>query len=282
LTVFRPDELDRRTATALELAERAAALITDPGRKPERALKDGVADWVTPTDVAVERLVRRVLGERFPDDGIVGEELENTPVGAGRPVWYVDPIDGTTNFAHGLRSCAFSLAVADEAGLAAGVVADVWRGEVFSAVRGQGARAGAGPLRCRPDASLQGSLVLTELEGAGPWEGMTDFIDALGRHSCVTRILGSCALSLAMVGAGRAAALVLGGAHPVDVAAGVLVARESGAVVQVSTGMAPLLGPGDLGSWPALVAAAPGIHAAVLQALGGSLASWPLYPRGPS
>ena len=80
-----------------------------------------------------------MLGQRFPDDAIVGEELDNAPFAAGRPVWYVDPIDGTTNFANGLRWCSFSLALADGAGMALGVVADVWRDEVFSAVRGQGA-----------------------------------------------------------------------------------------------------------------------------------------------
>jgi myo-inositol-1(or 4)-monophosphatase len=147
-------------------------------------------------------------------------------------------------------------------------VADVWRAEVFSAVRGQGARTSAGALRCRPDTHLEGSLVLTELEGAGPWAGMTGFIDALGQRSCVTRILGSCALSLANVGAGRAAALVLGGAHPIDVAAGVLIAREAGAMVHVSTTVDRVLGPDHLGSWPALIAAAPGVYAHVLQALG--------------
>ena len=184
MTVLGPGELDQRAAAAYGLALRATALISRPGRGPERSLKDGVADWVTPTDLAVERMVRDVIADLFPRDGVVGEELENSPVAAGHPVWYVDPIDGTTNFAHGLRWCSFSLAVADGAGLAVGVVADVWRNEVFSAVRGQGARDGAGPVRCRTDTSLQGSVVLTELAGAVPWAGMTDLVSALGRQAC--------------------------------------------------------------------------------------------------
>jgi myo-inositol-1(or 4)-monophosphatase/deoxyribonuclease-2 len=272
MTVLGHQELRVRAEAASELADRATAMITDPDRVPERSLKDGVADWVTPTDLAVEQMVRDLLRLRFPDDGVVGEELENTPVAPNQPVWYVDPVDGTTNFAHGLRSCSFSLALADEAGLAVAVVADVWRNEVFSAVRGQGARCGPRSARCRTDTSLTGSLVLTELAGAAPWDGMTDLVVALGRRSCATRILGSSALSLANVGAGRAAAAVLGRANPLDVAAGVLIARESGALVSVGTAVDRVLGPDDpvLDKWgpgPALVAAAPGVYPHLLRVL---------------
>jgi fructose-1,6-bisphosphatase/inositol monophosphatase family enzyme len=267
MSVLTASELESRAATASELAQRAAAMITDPAREPVRSLKDGVADWVTPTDLAVERLVRDLLGQRFPDDGIVGEELENAPLLPGRPVWYVDPVDGTANFAHGLRSCSFSLAVADDAGMAVGFVADVWRQEVFSAVRGQGARCATGAARCRSDTTLTGGLVLTELAGAAPWGGMTDLIGALGRQACATRILGSSALTLANVGAGRASAAVLGRAHPIDVAAGALIARESGAIVSVGTAVDRVLGPDELGPWPALVAAAPGVYAQLLRTL---------------
>ena len=66
---------------------------------------------MTSTDLAVEALVRDVLGHRFPDDAVVGEEIANDPVPTGRPVWYVDPVDGTTNLVNGLRICSFSLAI---------------------------------------------------------------------------------------------------------------------------------------------------------------------------
>ncbi len=275
MTVLGPDELEHRAATASELASRARGLVVAPGGQPVRSLKDGVADWVTSTDIAIERLARDLLGERFPDDGIVGEELDNAPLAAGRPVWYVDPIDGTTNFANGLRSCSFSLALADGAGMALGVVAHLWHDEVFTAVRGHGANSrtgdgtgpGGGPVRCRPDTSLQGGVVLTELVGTVPWGGMTELIGALGRQGCATRVLGSSALCLANVGAGRAAAAVLGRAHPIDVAAGALIARESGAVVAVGTDVDRVLGPDELGPRPALVAAAPGVYAHFLRTL---------------
>jgi myo-inositol-1(or 4)-monophosphatase/deoxyribonuclease-2 len=110
-------------------------------------------------------------------------------------------------------------------------------------------------------------VVLTELVGTVPWDGMTELISALGRQGCATRVLGSSALSLANVGAGRAAAAVLGRAHPIDVAAGALIARESGAVMAVGTGVDRVLGPDDLGPRPALVAAAPGVYAQFLRTL---------------
>ena len=292
MTILSPAELSARATTAFELAQRATALVADPDGRPARSLKDGVADWVTSTDLAVEGLVRDVLGQRFPDDAIVGEELENAPFAPGRPVWYVDPIDGTTNFANGLRWCSFSLALADGAGMAIGIVADVWRAEILSAVRGKGARCrfsaeralgggpvpGEGPVRCRRDTSLAGGVVLTELAGTVPWEGMTGLVEALGRQDCATRILGSSALCLASIGAGRASAAVLGRANPIDVAV-VRVAAHVDRVLDFGQGgpsphdlgpddLGPDdLGPDDLGPGPALVATAPGVYAQILRTL---------------
>jgi myo-inositol-1(or 4)-monophosphatase len=266
MTVLDRAHLNTRAETALELAGRAVDLITGPKGPVEHALKDGVADWVTSTDLAVERLVRDVLGDRFPDDGIVGEEIDNTPAAPGRPVWFVDPVDGTTNFVNGLRICSFSLAVADDAGIAVGVVADAWRNEIFSAVRGAGTRCGDEAVHCRPDTTLQGGVVLIELLNTRLWPGMVDLMNALEKRDCVTRVIGSSALSLANVAAGRAAGVVLGGANPIDVAAGVLLARESGALVRVGPAVDGVLGPAELGSGPALLAAAPGVFAALLDA----------------
>lgn len=265
--VLTGPELARRAEAALYLARRAGTLITDANQRPKASLK-GPADWVTSTDVAVEGLVRQMLGDLFPEDDVVGEEMENLPLRPGHPVWYLDPVDGTTNFVHGLKACAFSLCVADGGGLAAGVVADPWRDELFTATRGGGAFCGDKRLSCRPDTALEGGLVLTELEGPAPWDGMTALVEHLGAQRCVTRILGSCALSLANVAAGRAAAVVLGGAHPIDVGAGVLLALEAGAVVHTSDKTGRLLGRGDLGARPALVASCPGLDGELLAMVG--------------
>jgi fructose-1,6-bisphosphatase/inositol monophosphatase family enzyme len=117
-------------------------------------------------------------------------------------------------------------------------------------------------------------VVLTELAGTVPWEGMTGLVEALGRQGCATRILGSSALCLASVGAGRASAAVLGRANPIDVAAGALIAAESGAVVRVAAHVDRALDFGrdglsqdELGPGPALVACAPGVYAQFLRTL---------------
>lgn len=267
MTVLSKEELGRRLSTALELAQDAANLIANEnaGRK---ATWKGWADWVTAVDTSVERRVREVLAERFPGDAVIGEELPNAPISDGQPAWYVDPIDGTTNFVHGLRSCSFSLGLADDDGLALGVVADPWGHEFFQAVRDEGARVNGVVLQCREDNGLAGAIVLTELEGPRPWHGMTELIEHLGRAGCVARILGSCALSIVNVAAGRASALVLGAAHPIDLAAGALIAREAGAVVLVGSHVDSVLGPSELGPLPALVAAGPSVLPALFEVLG--------------
>ncbi len=273
MTTLAPGELALRLDHATQLAAYAVER-TRMGAPAGQVRLKGRADWVTDADLDIEQQVRAVLGEKFPSDAVVGEELPNRPVPPGSAVWYVDPVDGTTNFAHGLRSCSFSLALADGAGLALGVVAEPWSGETFTAVRGQGAWANGRRLSCMPGAVLEGALVLTELKGPAPWTGMTALVERLGETGCATRILGSCALSLANVAAGRAAGLVLGAAHPIDIAAGALLVREAGGVVMVGSGVDRVLGPDDLGEHPALVAAAPGLLPALLAALGRG--PWPV------
>src|SRR5579875_94535 len=282
------EELDARVPAALELARYAVSVMRDQSARSEARWK-GWADWVTTADVEIEAHVRDVLGERFPGDAVVGEELPGEAGANGQPTWYVDPIDGTTNFVYGLQSCAFSLALVDSAGVGLGVVADPWRDEVFQATRGRGAYANGIRLHCGQDKSLEGGLVLTELKGPKPWPGMTQLMERLGQLGCVTRVLGSCALSLANVAAGRASALVLGSAHAIDLAAGVLMAQEAGAAMLVGAGVEPVLAlepgvgleaqatnPGSgpaalrpLGAGPAMVASAPGVLAALLDALRG-------------
>lgn len=199
-------------------------------RATRTSTKSGPADLVTETDLAVEEHVREQIRARFPDHRIVGEELGATGPEGGH-VWYVDPVDGTTNYAHGLPWASFSLAVADAQGPVAGVVADPFRHELFSARRGQGARYNGVPVRCADTASLEGGVLLTEWAGHLPWDGMTGMMAALSAQHCTTRIMGSSALSLASVAAGRATAVVLGRYNTHDVLAGVLIAREAGARV---------------------------------------------------
>ncbi len=263
-------EVERCLEASLELAE--FAMDTMRREHPTGAdvwTKSHAADWVTAVDLAVEAHVRDRLGAWFPGHGIVGEEYGVSAAReAGGPVWYCDPVDGTTNFVHGLPWSSFSLAVADSSGLCAGVVADPHRREVFSAVRGAGARLDGVAVTCARAATLTGAIVLSELEGTRLWDGMTDMAGALADTGCVTRVMGSSALTLASVGAGRAAAAVFGNVHPIDVAAGVLVAREAGCVTRSASRVDPVLGGEPLACRAAFVAGAPGVVDAVVAAIG--------------
>lgn len=206
-------------------------------RPAETSTKSGPADFLTETDLAVEKYVSERIRQTFPDHRVVGEEFGASGPEGG-PVWYIDPVDGTTNYAHGVPWASFSLALADDQGPVAGVVADPFRRELFSAGRGRGARCDGVPIRCVQTDSLTGGVLLTELAGHRLWTGMTEMFAALSDQHCTARVMGSSALSLATMAAGRATAVVLGGYNTVDVLAGVLIAREAGAAVLSGDGTA--------------------------------------------
>ncbi|WP_157180738.1 inositol monophosphatase family protein [Actinopolymorpha alba] len=247
-------EYDGELATALELADWAKTRIT--GARPTAVTtKANAADLVTETDREIERHVRAVLAERFPKHAVVGEEYGGAPAVDGGPTWYLDPVDGTTNYASGLPWCSFSLALCDADGPALGVVADPFRGEVFSAVRGGPALCNGVPIRCRESVdTLTGEIVVTEWAAYRPWPGMTTMLERLSERFCTARIMGSSALSLVSVAAGRAAGGVIGTFNAIDVLAAVFIADRAGADVLGEDGT-PTLFPSQGG----ILVAAPGV-----------------------
>jgi myo-inositol-1(or 4)-monophosphatase len=225
-------ELDACAELMDALAGRAMERIAAERPRAEHiGTKTNAADWVTETDLAVERFVREAIAERFPSHRIVGEEYGTSGDDDAPATWLIDPVDGTTNYVHGLPWSSFSICVADEAGPGAGLVADPYRGEVLSAVRGRGALLNGEPTRCADSTSLTGGIVLTEMSAQSVWNGMPELIEALARVGCVIRLMGSNALSVSSVGAGRAVATVIGAFGAGDCLAGSLIARESGAQV---------------------------------------------------
>jgi fructose-1,6-bisphosphatase/inositol monophosphatase family enzyme len=230
--VLSAAEIDARAELVEELARWAIDRIPTRPAQEEISTKTSAADWVTETDLAVERHVREAVQARFPDDRIVGEEFGEAGADVARATWYVDPVDGTTNYVHGLPWSSFSCAVVDDDGTAVGAVADPYRREVLSAVRGRGARRDGEPIRCRDADTLTGGIFLTELTMQWVWNGLPGLMGRLSDAGCVTRIMGSNALSLASVGAGRAVATLIGTFGPVDCLAGTLIAQEAGAAVR--------------------------------------------------
>lgn len=225
-------ELDACAALMADVAARAMErIVTGRPRADQVATKKTAADWVTETDLAVERLVRDAIAARFPAHRIEGEEYGVSGDVDAPATWLIDPVDGTTNYVHELPISSFSLCVTDDAGAAAGLVADPYRREVLSAVRGRGALRNGTETRVSEARSLMGGIVLTEYTAQSIWHGMVDAMQALADAGCVTRIMGSNAFSISAVAAGRCIATAIGGFNPGDCLAGALIAAEAGAVL---------------------------------------------------
>lgn len=217
-------ELARYRAVAVDLARRAIRMQRSAAGFTIDTKADA-ADLVTDVDRAVERAVREVLAEEFPAHAVVGEEYGGDP-GAG-PTWYCDPVDGTTNFANGLRWCSFSLSLVIEDRVVVAAVGDTITGAVMSAIAGHGAEVDGMPLHAGP-ATLPGSLVLTELAGAELWDGLIELFGELAAIGATARVMGSGTLALALPAADRAAAGIVHRFHPIDHAASLLISLEAG------------------------------------------------------
>jgi myo-inositol-1(or 4)-monophosphatase len=219
--------------------------------------KSTPTDPVTVVDTETERLLRDRLAVLRPGDPVLGEEGGGAArVGAGRPLWVLDPIDGTVNFVYGIEGYAVSVGVQIDGASVAGAVANVPTGEVFSAAVGHGAhvrRAGAWTaLRCTAVDDLAMALVGTGFGYAREQRvRQAEVLARLLPDVRDVRRLGSCALDLCMVAAGRMDAYYEVGVHVWDWSAGALIAAEAGAKL--------LLPPVDGGDNDLIVAAAPGI-----------------------
>jgi myo-inositol-1(or 4)-monophosphatase len=255
-----PGLLSRALEVAGRLANDATDVITaTAGRGARPGGVDSPFDWVTDTDRTLERHTRRVLTAEFPGMPVVGQEF-GADVGSENAEyrWVVDPVDGTANYVAGVPWCAYSLALVDASGPVVGVVADPYRGQIYAAARGRGARANGVQVSLTDRFTTARSIVCTELTRTGPWPGMGGFIERAALAHAGVRVLGSAALAIAQVALGHAAAAVLHSYHEWDVAGAVALAIEAGAVVLDRHGEdAPL--PVD-----GLLVAAPGVAEEVL------------------
>ncbi|WP_454109333.1 inositol monophosphatase family protein [Leifsonia shinshuensis] len=217
------------------------------------------ADLVTDLDRSIERHVREQVRRRFPGHAFVGEEFGGEAV-PGRPTWYLDPVDGTTNLANGLPWTAFSLALAVDDRPLVGVVADPWHDALFDAVAGAGARCNGEPLTLAPGGSLTGGVVGTELAGHRAWTGLRELAQSLSTAFCTLRVMGSGTLTLLGPAAGRGIGGIVHRFSPVDHLAAVLIAHEAGAAVLGHDGR-PTLFPATGGILVAAPEVADGLYA---------------------
>jgi myo-inositol-1(or 4)-monophosphatase len=208
-------------------------------------------------------MCRATIGERFPDHDILAEELSSGPGEAPRAShrWIFDPLDGTTNYAHGLPIFCASLGLEVDGRLEVGAVYDPTRRELFTAERGQGAYLNGSPLRVSDTTAVLDALLVTGF----PYDIHPQLDDLvalfaafLGRARAVRR-LGSAALDLCYVAAGRFDGFWEQALRPWDVAAGALIAAEAGGSVTGTDGEPFALSAGHL------LATNGGIHREMLE-----------------
>lgn len=232
---------------AVDAARRAGALQRRARTEGFTTEAKGESDLVTAVDLACERAIVEALRARFPDHGVVAEEGTGQ-AGDGRYVWFVDPLDGTKNFAHGSPLCGVSIAAACDGDLLLGVVYAPFTDELFTAVRGRGAHCNGEPLRVSTVDTLAGALVgsaLTRVAGLADPPQLARlarvFAAAQGLRSS-----GCAALDLADVARGRLDAFFEPGLAAWDTAAGALLVREAGGAATGFDGAAHVPGAPDL------------------------------------
>jgi myo-inositol-1(or 4)-monophosphatase len=261
-------EIDRAMDVARELGTWAiaTAISMEPG---EITYKKSAADFVTEVDVKIETYVRKVIQANFPDHNFVGEEMGGE-FKADTPTWYLDPIDGTTNFANHLPWISFSLALAINRTPLVGIVTDPWRNQLFEAQAGKGAKCNGASLRVEDQGEIENPLssrtVATELAAHAPWPGMYKFIDNLAQNFCTTRIMGSGTLTMVGVALQRGVGAVVENFSPIDHLASLLIVHEAGGVIWDQEGK-PNLFPQNGGVMAATQAAAAPLYAIWMKAI---------------
>lgn len=232
----------------MEAARAAAAIQVEHYERLEHIVKKSARDVVTEADHRSERAIIEIIRGAFPDDQVLAEESGHSgsrdgtaphdgsgahgPVGPGHRIWIIDPLDGTVNYAAGIPHFCTSVGLVIGGVPSVGVVMDPMRDELFSAVRGDGARLDGRRIHASDRLLSDGVISL-----ALPRTGFTRREHAVQRAVRVARSMGSAALGLAWVGAGRFDAFVQwSGLSLWDVAAAGLIAAEAGATLTTSDG----------------------------------------------
>ncbi len=244
------------------VAREAGSLLRERFGAPLDVRHKGRIDLVTEVDVLSEQCIRRRIQARFPDHAILAEEGGLTET-ASAFRWIVDPLDGTTNYAHGYPFFSVAIAVEWQGEIIVGVVYDPLRDELFSAAKGQGARCNGRPLHVSGVTSLEHALLVTGFPynvKASPQKNLDHFSAFLDVAQAIRRD-GSAALDLAYVAAGRFDGFWELNLAPWDMAAGSLLVTEAGGQVTAFNGQAfsPYV--------PEIVASNGHLHAAMCQVL---------------
>lgn len=218
-------------ATAVEAVTRAGDLQMARFGSEVHVEKKGAIDLVTEVDVAVERMFRELIAARYPDHDVLAEEMGQTSSGA-RHRWVFDPLDGTTNYAHGIPIFCATVALEIDGVPHVAAVYDPNRRELFTAERGAGAWLNGQPLHVSAARSLTDSVLVTGFpydirEPQRMRDILTLFTGFLGQARAIRR-LGSAAIDLCWVAAGRMDGFWEQALQPWDVMGGALIVQEAG------------------------------------------------------
>jgi myo-inositol-1(or 4)-monophosphatase len=222
---------------AIESAHRAGEVLLD-WRNRFSAREKAPRDLVTEADLAAQDVIRGIIYKAFPDHDFLGEEeaaervkrgLSEAPPRRSQYRWIVDPLDGTANYVHGMQNYAVSIGFEGPDGLIAGCVFDPIGGETFAAEAGKGAWLNGQPIRCSGCEHIGSAMVAVSFSANVPRGSIeiARFVELLHASQSIRR-LGSAALNLCYVAAGRLDAYVATSINAWDIAAGVLLVREAG------------------------------------------------------
>ncbi len=215
-----------------ELARKAGKILRAGYNNKHQVEYKGVIDLVTEVDGEAEDLLVNAILEKFPEHHIVAEE-RGVVEGNNDHKWYIDPLDGTVNYAHNIPVFCVSIAYAYKGDLRLATVYDPMREELFSAARGEGAYLNEQRIQASTTRELERSLLATGFP-YDMWSTPNDNLADFGRFTKLTqgvRRLGAAALDLCYVAAGRFEGFWEQSLQPWDVAAGGLIAEEAGAKV---------------------------------------------------
>lgn len=229
------DTPEKNLETAMIAADKAATFIRSfhrENKKLEIELK-GHNDLVTQADVGSEKIIKEVIGNAFPDDLFLAEESYDFTELTDQRTWIIDPIDGTTNFAHGFPVYCISIALYENKQPVTALVLEAAKSELFTASKGNGAFLNGRPIHISSINQPEKSLLATGFpyRDLGLLDDYLNLFKTLIKETHGVRRPGSAAYDLACVAAGRFEGFYEYGLSPWDVAAGVLLIQEAGGKV---------------------------------------------------
>lgn len=258
-------------ADFLPLCQEAARVGGDVLRRYAgkiRYREKGKHDLVTEADIAAQQAIREVLERHCPGFDFLGEEDDDALQAAGLEArapyrWLVDPLDGTANYVHGLNGYAVSIALEHEGSIICGVVFDPMSGECYSAERGKGATLNGETLRTSGCTSMDEAMIAASFSPNVARDSIeiTRFVEILHRCQSIRR-LGSAALNLCYIAAGRLDGYWATSVKIWDIAAGMVILEEAGGTITNLAGEPLRLARPELAA-----SATQALHAEFLQAL---------------